>query len=158
MTDPAARPQPISTHSVSEMRLRRMLLALLVFGLAGIAFELISFAHYEDAKQVIPLVTIGAAFVAIGLQTAAPGRGSVRIFQAAMLLLIVTGVTGVVLHGQGNMEFQLEMDPTLAGWPLLSNILHAKSPPALAPGVMAQLGLLGLIYSYRHPALNGRLS
>ncbi len=150
---------PGSSQFVTEVRLRRMLLALLVFGLAGIAFELVSFAHYEDAQQIIPLMTIGAAFVAIALQIAAPSKGSVRLFQLAMLLLIVTGVAGIVLHGQGNMEFQLEMDPTLSGWPLLSNILHAKAPPSLAPGVMAQLGLLGLIYSYRHPAtLNGRLS
>ena len=143
----------------TESRLRRMLLALLAFGLAGIGFELVSFAHYEDAQQTIPLVTIGAALVTILWQAMAPSRASVRTFQIVMLVLVVTGAVGVVLHGQGNMEFQLEMDPSLSGWPLLSNILHAKSPPALAPGVMAQLGLLGLIYSYRHPAtLDGRLS
>ena len=147
-----------SASATTEGRLRRMLLALLAFGLAGIGFELVSFAHFEDAQQIIPLVTIAAAFVTIVLQVAAPSRGSVRLFQVAMLLLIVTGVVGIVLHGQGNMEFQLEMDPTLSGWPLLGNILHAKAPPSLAPGVMAQLGLLGLIYSYRHPAtLNGRV-
>jgi hypothetical protein len=147
------------TTTSTETRVRRMLLALLTFGLAGIAFELVSFAHYEDANQIIPLVTIGLALVAIAWQVAAPRRASVRCLQVAMLLLIVTGLVGVVLHAQGNMEFQLEMDPTLSGWPLLSNILHAKAPPSLAPGVMAQLGLLGLIYSYRHPAtLDGRLS
>jgi hypothetical protein len=27
----------------------------------------------------------------------------------------------------------------------------AKAPPALAPAVMAQLGFLGLLYTYRHP-------
>jgi len=149
----------LSTTTSTEIRLRRMMLAVLTFGLAGIAFGLVSFAHYEDANQIIPLVTIGMALVAIAWQVAAPRRASVRFLQVAMLLLIVTGLVGVVLHGQGNMEFQLEMDPTLSGWPLLGNILHAKAPPSLAPGVMAQLGLLGLIYSYRHPAtLDGRLS
>jgi hypothetical protein len=28
-------------------------------------------------------------------------------------------------------------------------------PPLLAPGVMMQLGLIGLAYTYKHPALNG---
>ena len=133
-----------------------MLLALLTFGLVGIAFELVSFAHYEDANQIIPLASIGASLVAIAWQVAAPRRASVRFLQVVMLLLVLTGIVGIVLHGQGNMEFQLEMDPTLSGWPLLSNILHAKAPPSLAPGVMAQLGLLGLIYSYRHPAILDR--
>ena len=150
---------PLATSTSIETRLRRMLLALLTFGLVGIAFELVSFAHYEDALQTIPLVTIGAALVSILWQVASPSRASIRFLQLAMVLLAVTGLVGIVLHGQGNMEFQLEMDPTLSGWPLLSNILHAKAPPSLAPGVMAQLGLLGLIYSYRHPAtLDGRLS
>ena len=148
-----------SLAAPTERRLRRMLLALLTFGLVGIGAELLAFAHFEDGLQMIPLGGIGFALLAIVWQTIAPGRASVRVLQLSMLLLLVIGVTGVVLHGQGNMEFQLEMDPSLSGWPLLSNILHAKSPPALAPGVMSQLGLLGLIYSYRHPATsNGRLS
>jgi len=29
--------------------------------------------------------------------------------------------------------------------------MTAKTPPALAPGAMIQLGLLGLVYTYRHP-------
>jgi hypothetical protein len=43
------------------------------------------------------------------------------------------------------MEFQLEMDPTLGGMALLLKVMHAKAPPALAPGNMVLLGLLGLI-------------
>ena len=31
--------------------------------------------------------------------------------------------------------------------------MAAKTPPALAPGAMTQLGLLGLAYAFRHPAL-----
>ena len=29
-------------------------------------------------------------------------------------------------------------------------VLEAKVPPALAPGVMIQLGLIGLAYTYRY--------
>ena len=31
--------------------------------------------------------------------------------------------------------------------------VHADDPPALAPAVMAQMGLLGLLATYRHPSL-----
>ena len=51
------------------------------------------------------------------------------------------------------MEFQLEVQPELSGSTLLWKVLQAKTPPALAPGVMAQLGLIGLAYAYRHPAI-----
>ena len=32
--------------------------------------------------------------------------------------------------------------------------MRAKVPPVLAPGVMVQLGFVGLLYAYRHPALD----
>jgi hypothetical protein len=57
------------------------------------------------------------------------------------------------LHFQVNMEFQIEMDPALSGWPLFQKAILAKTPPALAPGSMIQLGLIGLAYTFRHPAL-----
>ena len=33
---------------------------------------------------------------------------------------------------------------------------RAPLAPALAPSALAQLGLLGLLYTYRHPALRRR--
>ena len=62
-------------------------------------------------------------------------------------------VAGVVLHFRGNMSFQLDMDPAIAGWDLFTKVMHAKAPPALAPGAMVQLGLIGLIYTLGHPAI-----
>ena len=73
-----------------------------------------------------------------------------------MLLMIVSGGVGMYLHLQANMEFQLEMDATLSGWALLKKSVVAKAPPALAPGAMTQLGLIGLAYTFRHPALGTR--
>jgi hypothetical protein len=29
--------------------------------------------------------------------------------------------------------------------------IHSKAPPALAPAAMIQMGLLGLLYTYKHP-------
>ena len=60
----------------------------------------------------------------------------------------------MVLHFQVNIEFQLEMDPALSRhWRSFQKAILAKTPPALAPGAMIQLGLIGLAYTFRHPAL-----
>jgi hypothetical protein len=58
-------------------------------------------------------------------------------------------LAGVYLHYLGNREFQLELDPSLSGLSLLGKVLHAKAPPALAPGHMSLMGLLGLAATYR---------
>ncbi len=39
----------------------------------------------------------------------------------------------------------------MSTWDLLEKVLHAKAPPLLAPGMMMQLGLLGLAYVYTDP-------
>jgi hypothetical protein len=70
-----------------------------------------------------------------------------------MVAFIAAGLAGVYLHYQGSVEFKLESNPSLAGWQLFWQAIRSKTPPALAPGVMIQLGLIGLAYTYRHPAL-----
>jgi hypothetical protein len=69
-----------------------------------------------------------------------------------MLLCVAAGLVGVFLHYRGNVEFELEREPLLRGLALFREAVRGATP-ALAPGAMAQLGLLGLVYSYRHPAL-----
>ena len=61
----------------------------------------------------------------------------------------VSGATGTVLHYRANMEFKLEMDPSMSGLALFWSVVQAKAPPALAPGNMALLGLLGLACAFR---------
>ena len=75
----------------------------------------------------------------------------VRLFRAVMVLLILTGGAGAVLHYRANMEFKLEMDPSLSGLALFSSVVRAKAPPALAPATLALLGLLGLASAFRRP-------
>jgi hypothetical protein len=71
------------------------------------------------------------------------------MFQSAMVLLMLSGALGAVLHYRANMEFKLEMDPSLSGLALFSSVVQATAPPALAPGNMALLGLLGLACAFR---------
>ena len=132
---------------------RRILLTILLLGTAGISLELWLMAHTEDVYQLIPLWLAVAGVVTSIAVARRPSAGSVRLFQAVMALFLVSGVVGMVLHFQVNIEFQQEMDAALSGWPLFQKAILAKSPPALAPGAMIQLGLIGLAYTFRHPAL-----
>jgi hypothetical protein len=124
---------------------RRLLLGLLLFGMAGTSTELILMNHYEDWKQLLPFAAMGLSALTLiwfGFSRSGPAT---RTFRVCMLLLMLAGATGTILHYRANMEFQLEMDPSLSGMALMAKVLHAKAPPALAPGNMALLGLLGLI-------------
>jgi hypothetical protein len=132
--------------------LRRMLLALVLFGAVGLLVELALLEHFDSVTQWIPLgllvVVIGAA-VAVHVQR---GHGAVRFFQAVMAVCVVTGAVGVLLHYRGNVEFELERDGSLHGLQLFWEAIRGATP-ALAPGALSQLGLLGLAYTFRHPAL-----
>jgi hypothetical protein len=125
---------------------------VLTFGLFGVLADLVTLQHFEDSWQLAPIFLIGLALGTIAWYVVGGGAASVRLLQVLMLFFIVAGVVGVILHYRGNMEFQLEIDPSQRGWDLFTKVIHAKAPPALAPGAMAQLGLLGLAYAFRHPA------
>jgi hypothetical protein len=140
-------------HADALPQIRRLILALLSFGLVALLGELLALGHDEDIKQWIPLVAITTTLVVIAWHATSQGAASAKALRIACVGLLFVGVTGIILHYRGNVEFQLEVSPELHGWALFRKALNAKAPPALAPGVMAQLGLLGLIYTFRHPAL-----
>jgi hypothetical protein len=138
---------------------RKILLLILLLGVIGILAELLLLAHTEDANQWIPLALCAITIVLSPVVSFWPSRASIRVFQTVMMMMILSGALGMYLHLGANMEFQLEMDATLRGFALLKKSIVAKAPPALAPGAMAQLGLIGLAYTFRHPALGtGRTS
>jgi hypothetical protein len=136
-----------------DQRLRQFLLALLAFGLAGLGVELVLLEHYEDVWQLTPLVLITANLAVLLWQAAKPGWPAVQSLRVLMVAMLAAGAVGIFLHYRANMEFQLEMSPGLSGLELFLKTIRAKVPPPLAPGAMAQLGLLGLLYTYRHPLL-----
>jgi len=129
--------------------LRRFLLVILTIGMAGTVVELLLLKHDEDAIQLVPLVLLGAGLASVAWHAVRPGTASARVVRMVMTAFVAAGLAGVYYHYRANVEFQLETDPSLAGAALLWKVLAAKAPPALAPGVMIQFGLLGLAYTYR---------
>lgn len=127
-----------------------MLGFVLLLGMTGTFVELILLQHDEDPQQLVPLVLLGAGIVAVGWQAWAPSPASALLVRGLMALFIAAGVAGVYYHFAANVEFQRETDPALRGSALMWQALAAKVPPALAPGVMLQLGLVGLAYTYRY--------
>ncbi len=134
-------------------RLRGFLLATLIVGMSGMLAELLLIGHRETVQQQIPLVLLALGVVAAAWHATAPSAVTVRALQGAMLLFVVSGALGVVLHYRGNAEFELEMYPAMAGLELAQKTLTGATP-VLAPGSMAVLGLIGLTHAYRHPCLD----
>ena len=132
--------------------IRGALFIILVLGLVGVLTELILIEHVEDRWQRVPIFLIIAALVILVWHALDRGPLGVRVLQGAMALFVVAGAIGVLLHFKGNIEFELEMKPSATGWPLIWSALKGATP-ALAPGAMVQLGLIGLAYTFRHPAL-----
>jgi hypothetical protein len=132
---------------------RRLLLFVFLVGSGGLFAELLLLNHVESATQFVPLVLTAVASLALAIAAVAPSNSAVWTSRAVMALMILSGALGMYLHVKANTEFQLDIDPTLSGAALFWKAIRAKAPPALAPGAMVQLGLIGLAYSYRHPAL-----
>jgi cation transport ATPase len=134
--------------------IRIMLLTIFILGSLGSGVELLLLNHIETFLQWIPLLLILLSLVVLGWHFVGRTPASTRAIQGAMIALITAGFAGFYFHYQGSAEFKLESNPSLAGWRLFWEAIRAKAPPALAPGVMIQLGLIGLAYTYRHPALS----
>ena len=133
--------------------IRTILLLALVSGLVGLGAELLLLEHFEEWQQKIPLALI-ALGLAVLLWHAVDRRcAPVRALQLLMVIFVAAGAVGMMLHYQGNVEFELELYPSMSGFELFRKSMMGATP-ALAPGSMIQLALVGLAYTYNHPRLN----
>jgi hypothetical protein len=135
-----------------EVGIRRALLAILVFGLIGTEVELFLLKHTDGFWQLLPVVVVGASLLLVAWAVARPSAMSLGILRIVMGVFLIAGIIGVVQHFTGNIGYEKESNPGLAGAELYK-LAAMGSSPLLAPGVMLQLGLIGLLYTYRHPAL-----
>lgn len=130
------------------MTLRRFLAAIFLLGSLGLAAELILVGHVDDRWQLIPFALLAGGVATLVWDATRPNAWSVTLFRVAAVLLMAGGFLGLFLHYQSNVEFELEMYPDLSGFRLVREALTGAIP-ALAPGALIQLGLVGLAYTYQ---------
>ena len=128
--------------------LRLWILGVLVLGLVGTVVELLLLEHYEEPLQFVPLVLIAAAVGVLVWHAMRRDAASLNALHIVMALFVLASFIGFAAHFGGSAEFQLEQNPEISTWELVEKVIHAKAPPLLAPGMMMQLGLLGLAYAY----------
>jgi hypothetical protein len=128
--------------------LRLWILGVLVLGLVGTVVELVLLSHYEQPVQLVPVVLIVLALIVLAWHLMAHSTASLRVLLGLMILFVLAGFAGFAAHFYGSAEFQLDLEPSLSTWELLEKVMRAKAPPLLAPGMMMQLGLLGLAYVF----------
>ncbi len=142
-------------ESWRSISLRQILLLLVLFGNVGLIAELLLLGHTESFNQWIPLIVLMLGTISSLVVIFRPGHTAIRIFQWIMASFLMAGVVGLYLHYRGNVEFALERYPDASGIDLIWKALRGATP-TLAPGALAQLGLLGLVYTFRHPMLGDR--
>ena len=147
----ASRPGASSSGFQASPGWRGLALWLLIFGQAGVFLELLFLEHYEDVWQWTPLALLSGGLVASLWIAGRPGPRVLRMLWWLMGVQVASGTIGLFLHLKANVEFELELHPDNGGWPLVQETLTGAIP-ALAPGAMFQLGLLGMLFCWRHPA------
>ena len=132
-------------------------MGLFLFGALGLAAELLLLGHTEEWRQWVPLILLGLAAVSGPLWAWRRSSSLGALFRVVVVLVALSGVVGIWFHYSGNAEFEREMYPERGGWELFRESLSGATP-ALAPGAMVQLGLLGLIVTSMSRARNDEQS
>lgn len=134
------------TDAIALRAAARLLLWVFRLGTVAALVELLFLEHYEHFWQRLPLVLLSGALFVSFVVARWTSATALRLWTATCAALVLGGVAGLVLHHQNNVAFLLEMQPHLAGWPLFWEALHG-AVPALAPGTLIYLGVLGMVYT-----------
>ena len=140
---------------IVESRIRRLLLALVMFMSIGTVAELWLADHTEELKQLIPFGLCGLVFLSALAVLVRPNPGTIWTFRAVCVITLLGSVLGMFFHLSGNYEFVAEMRPNMAAAEVLIQALEGAAP-LLAPGLMGTMALFGLVATYYHPALGKR--
>jgi len=137
-----------------EWTIRSLLLVVVALGAVGLLTELLLLEHWIATPQLTPLVTLALVLGATATVARRPDRRTVRVFRLVMAWAVVAGLTGIGFHMRDNLAFEREVTPEAPTSSLAWHALHGATP-LLAPGSLVQLGLIGLVFTYGHPALKG---
>ena len=130
----------LETGTDSMRGLRRLLFLLFAVGALGSGGELLFLGHTEDRLQLVPLILLGLGLLALIWVVGQRRSASLFVFRGLMFLFVLSGVMGIYLHFRANLEFELEMYPSLAVAELVREALTGALP-VIAPATMTHLGL-----------------
>ena len=132
--------------------LRKLVMIIFLLSLFGGAAELLLIEHFEGIWQLIPLSLMTLSLLTGIWFYLNEDTMSRMVFRSIMALCVVSGLVGIGLHFKGNIDFELEMYPDMKTGELIWESLKGATP-ALAPGTMIALGLLGWAYTlpYQNP-------
>jgi hypothetical protein len=131
--------------------MRLLIMAAIAVALTVTEAELIYVGHTgTNNGQLIAVVLVAAGLTVSTWHAIARNTTSIVVFRFTMYLFLVFGLDGMLTHYNAAVHAALKLHPTLAGLPLLTATLSG-SIPLLAPGMLIQVGLLGLVYTFNHP-------
>ena len=126
---------------------QRALLLISLFTAGATLLELLLLEHIEEWQQIIPVALLAAASVSILVLLVTSARWAVHLLRVVLGICFVSALLGMYFHYQANVEFVLERHPRMAGLELFRNAMMGAMP-ALSPGVMAQLALIGWLATF----------
>jgi len=85
--DAAARKE--QAPEVALATLRRVLIAVFLFGLLGTGVELLLLEHTDGIWQLAPLLVMGMSFLVLGWYGVARSASALRVFQGTMILFLL---------------------------------------------------------------------
>jgi len=128
-------------------------LGILIVGIVGTAAELVLLEHWEDPWQYTPLVVLGLGMLVTIFRALSPRPWNLRALRWSMAIFVAAGMLGLNRHYIGNVEFELEIYPSMVGFELFWKAITGATP-ALAPGALVLLGLIGLASAHGDGQLN----
>ena len=126
---------------------QRLLLLIALFSAGATLVELLLLEHIEEWQQLIPVFLLAVAFIATVLLLVTSARWAVQFLRLVLAVCFASALLGIWFHYQANVEFVLERHPKLAGFELFKEAMMGAMP-ALAPGAMAQLALIGWLATF----------
>lgn len=129
--------------------IRSFLLGIIGLVLFGLELELLFLNHVKTPLQMLPVGLAGGGLGMIVWHLVSPNPASIRILKGILCACSIVGALGMLIHNGMNAENHWRESHGLRPG------FEEDAPPS-APAAMLPLGLLGLAYTFRHPALDER--
>jgi hypothetical protein len=126
---------------------QRVLLLIVLLTAGMTLVELLLLGHVEEWEQLIPVVLLVFAIMSTMLVLLTAKRWAIQVMRFVLGVCLVSALVGLYFHYRANTEFVLERHPDLKGFGLFKSAMMGGMP-ALAPGAMAQIALIGWLATW----------